>query len=112
MLFEGVAISMIRESGADIREARRTANDTIVVSWRSPSGNTESTMPQLVPSRFDNAYVAVRRSHLEDWIAVLVANHLFAGADAYVAAHLWDVPAQLSVRSGANGPIVVASIHW
>jgi len=111
MLFEGVAISMIRESGAEIREARRTEGDTIVVSWRS-SGNTEATTPQVVPPRFDANYVIVRRSHQEDWIAVLIANHLFAGADAYVAAHLWDVPAQLSVRSTPGGTMVVASIPW
>jgi hypothetical protein len=112
MLFEGVTISMIRESGADIREARRTVNDTIVVSWRGSSGNTQATTPVVVPPRFDNAYVAVRRSHQEDWIAVLIANHLFAGADAYVAANLWDVPTQLSVRSGPTGPMIVASIPW
>jgi len=43
---------------------------------------------------------------------VLIANHLFAGADAYVAANLWDVPTQLSVRSGPTGPMIVASIPW
>jgi hypothetical protein len=110
MLFEAVSIAMIRESAADVHEARRTENDTIVVSWVSSGG--QATTPQVVPPKFDANYVATRRSHLEDWIAVLIANHLFAGADAYVAAHLWDVPAQLSIRSGASGPVLVASIAW
>ena len=111
MLFEGVSLAMIRESSADVHEARRTRNDTIVVSWVSSSG-TQLTTPQVAPPRFDNEYVATRRSHVEDWIAVLIANHLFAGADAYVAAHLWDVPAQLGMRSTPNGTAVVASLTW
>ena len=98
---------MIRESAADLHEARRMANDTVVVSYADASGN-----PTVVPPRFGDADVHTRAAHVEDWIALLVANHLFAGADAYVAANLWDVPARLGLRMLPHGAVVSASLKW
>jgi hypothetical protein len=56
--------------------------------------------------------VNTRRGHLEDWIAFIIANHLFAAADAYVAAHLWDLPSQISVDARPNGTVIAASLRW
>jgi hypothetical protein len=113
MLFvEAMSLAMIRESAADVHEARRMNGDSVVViSYVDAQGNRGAT-PSTVPRRFDDEYVKARQSHVEDWIALLIANHLFAGADAYVAANLWDVPAQLSVRATPNGPALVASVSW
>jgi len=110
LLVEAISLGMIRESGADRHEARRFANDTLVISYVDASGN-----PQLVtaPPRFDDGYVHTRAAHVEDWVALLVANHLFAGADAFVAANLWDVRARLGVRLLPRGTTVVsASFKW
>lgn len=110
LLVEAISIAMIRESGADVREARRFENDTIIVSYTDASGafNVAKT-----PGRFGDNEVRSRRAHVEDWVAFLVANHLFAGADAFVAAHLWDLPARLSVRVLPRGETVfAASIKW
>lgn len=109
MLFEGVCISMIRESAADLREARRTADDTLVTAWTGQNGlqRTLQTAP-----RFTIESVRSRRRHEEDWIALLIANHLFAGADAFVAANLWDLPAQLSLRATPDRAALVASVAW
>ncbi|MHB2034584.1 MAG: hypothetical protein ACYCVE_14605, partial [Gemmatimonadaceae bacterium] len=52
-----------------------------------------------------------RRAHVEDWIAVLVANHLFSGLDAYVSANLWDLPAELSVHPTSTGTNVGLTLH-
>jgi hypothetical protein len=109
LFVEAVSLSMIRESGADVHEARRTQNDSIVVSYVDETGN--STVIKSAP-RFDNAYVHTRAAHVEDWIALLVANHLFAGADAFVAAHLWDVGPRLALRRMPGGTALVASIKW
>ena len=116
MLFvEAMSVAMIRESAADVHEARRMrgeSGDTVVViSYVDAKGDLAAT-PSTIPRRFDEEYVKARQSHVEDWIALLIANHLFAGADAYVAANLWDVPAQLSVRATPNGPALVASVSW
>lgn len=109
LLFEGVCLSMIRESAADLREARRSADDTLVTSWTGSSGlqRTLQTAP-----RFTIDDVRSRRRHEEDWIALLIANHLFAGADAFVAANLWDLPAQLSLRATPDRTALVASVSW
>lgn len=111
VLVEAISIAMIRESGADVREARRFANDTIIVSYTDASGapNVVRTLPI-----FSDAEVRTRRAHVEDWVAFLVANHLFAGADAFVAAHLWDLPARLGLRVIPRGgtTVVSASFKW
>ncbi|MDB4905761.1 MAG: hypothetical protein JWO05_545 [Gemmatimonadetes bacterium] len=108
LAFEGAAISMIHESSADVREARRGLGDSVIVAFPETAGGT----PTTIPGRFTDALVRTRKSHVEDWIAVLVANHLFAGADAYVASHLWDVPIELAVKATGQGTAVVASLHW
>jgi hypothetical protein len=108
MLIEAVSITMIRESAADAHEARRMANDTVVVSYGPKGVPAETSGP-----RFSNAEVKTRDAHVEDWVALLVANHLFAGADAFVAAHLWDVPAHAGLRLLPGGGVhVSASFTW
>ena len=104
LFVEAVSIAMIRESAADVHEARRTANDTIVVSY--------GPAPTTATPRFSGAEVRTRQAHVEDWVALLVANHLFAGADAFVAAHLWDVPAHLGFRALPRGAALSASLKW
>jgi hypothetical protein len=102
---EGITLTMIRESGADLREARRFQNDTIVLAYND-------TTPTTRVNRFGNPEVKSRRAHVEDWIALLVANHLFAGADAYVAAHLWDVKTRLGLRRTPNGTMLGLSVMY
>ena len=43
-----------------------------------------------------------RREH-EDWIVLLVFNHLFAGLEAYVSAHLADFPEDLHLQAVPGG---------
>ena len=64
-------------------------------------------------SRYSAARVRARRTHYEDWIAVVIFNHLISGADAYVAAQLWDLPARVGVRGAPDGrPAVVATLNF
>jgi hypothetical protein len=112
LTIEAMAIAMIHESGADVREARSMSGDSVVViSYVSSSGDSLTT-PLTVARRFDSPYVHVRQSHVEDWVAFLIANHLFSGADAFVAANLWDVPAQLQIRAIPGGASVGAKLTW
>lgn len=96
VLVEAISLAMIRESAADLHEAKRLRNDSIVVSYNGSA-------PVMGPPTFGDAEVKTRRAHVEDWAALLVANHLFSGADAFVAAHLWDVKARLSLQAAPNG---------
>ena len=43
-----------------------------------------------------------RREH-EDWIVLLAFNHLFAGLEAYVGAHLADFPGDLRITAVPGG---------
>lgn len=111
MLAEAISLAMIRESAADVNEARRTENDTLIVTYVDGSGQA---IPTKAPPFFSDRDVRARRAHVEDWAAFLVANHLFAGADAFVAAHLWDVPQRLGFRvyPRGGGAVVSASFKW
>jgi hypothetical protein len=109
ILVEAITIAMIRESAADLHEARRMQNDSVVVSYVDATGNPGLV---VVAPRFGDADVHTRSAHVEDWIALLVANHLFAGADAFVAANLWDVPARLGLRMVPRGAVLSASLKW
>ncbi|MDB4876044.1 MAG: hypothetical protein JWM41_2490 [Gemmatimonadetes bacterium] len=110
ILVEAISLGMIRESAADVHEARRLAGDSLILSYVAPDGSPVVTKTNR---RFSDKEIQTREAHVEDWIALLVANHLFSGADAFVAAHLWDVPARLAVRMlPRGGAVVSASMRW
>lgn len=44
-----------------------------------------------------------KRQEEEDWLVLLVFNHLFAAAEAFVAGHLQDFPEELQVRAVPGG---------
>jgi hypothetical protein len=44
-----------------------------------------------------------KRQEHEDWLVLLAFNHLFAGLEAYVSAHLADFPRDLRLRAGPEG---------
>lgn len=112
-LFAGVemaALAMLRRSVADVREVRRQRPDTIPGNFTAtPNG----IVPRgTVPPRFEASLEASRRLHVEDWTAAIIFNHLIAGADAFVAAQLWDVPARVSVVPARDGLALVATLRF
>ena len=101
------ALYMVAKSRADLRSARTlSGRDSITIG--DPSFPGSVTRALAVPEGLINA----RRLHLEDWLAVLIFNHLLAGADAYVAANLWDLPARVSITHTPAGTGLGASIRW
>ena len=105
---ESIAIAMLRESRTELSEARLFRQDTLVNIGNDPaSGNAV-----LQRTSYNDELISIRRGHVEDWIAFLIANHLFAGADAYVGAHLWDLPSQVAVEATSYGPAIVARLRW
>ncbi len=107
---EMAAIAMYLRSASDLREAQRYRIDTL------PSEFTVNGTALGKSGTFTGLYsrelVNTRRLHLEDWLATIAFNHLFAGADSFVAAQLWDVPVSLSAAPIRNGALVVASLRW
>lgn len=101
------AIYMVHKSRADLGRARALRRlDSISVG--DPTLGEAVTRVPAVTQGLINA----RKLHLEDWIAILIFNHLLAGADAYVAANLWDLPARVSITQTPAGPGFSARFHW
>lgn len=51
----------------------------------------------------DSATAVARRAERQDWIVLIVFNHLFSALEAYVSAHLIDFPADLHFRALPGG---------
>ena len=107
VLSESIAIAMLRESKADLNEARALRTDSLVVVGYNSDGTAIKA-----PSPYNDELVSVRKGHVEDWVAFIIANHLFAAADAYVGAHLWDLPSQISVKRISVGTVLAARLSW
>ena len=108
VITESIAVAMLRESAADLRQARSFRRDTLEFIGNDPLTGA----PVLNRNSYNDELISIRRGHVEDWVAFLLANHLFAGADAYVAAHLWDLPSQVNVSQTRTGTVVAARIRW
>ncbi len=107
---EAITLTMLRESAANLADARRFRGDSVIVRFVDPVTGQPGIVREAAQG--DSSLVRVRRAQVEDWIAALVATHLFSGLDAFVAAHLWDVPTQISARPRQGGAIVAARFRF
>ena len=116
---EAGAVGMSVKSWNDLSKAKAARRDTVgtpVVDdlgkpvIDSVTGVQKVTYAPRNPNLVGR--IKARRTHLEDWIATVVFNHLIAGADAYVAANLSDF--DTNVRAGySEGPVrVAARVAW
>ena len=122
MLFstlEVLSLGMAAKSAHDLRDAKAASQDSLVSTYKidpvtglvALDPKTHQPVPATyIHSRFDADRVKARRVHYEDWIAALFFNHLFAGADAYVAANLWDFRA--NVAATPTSARISASFAW
>ncbi len=104
--FEVISIGMARKSAQDLKAARSSSRDSIIVGYSVGTGGV--AIPTYGPGRFTRDRVKARRTHYEDWIAAIVFNHLISAADGYVAANLWDFGANVSVSDGRKTAIISA----
>lgn len=119
-LIEVASLALVHRSAEDLRIARASAGDSVPLRYQLDEvtglpvldTNGDPTVAAWRVSRFDASYVRTRRLHYEDWIAVLIFNHLFAGADAFVAAQLWDLPGKVAIRQTPFGPLIQASFRF
>jgi hypothetical protein len=119
-LSEGLSLALVYRSAEGLRLARQFRTDSVPLTYKVDDAGqpvlANDGRPAVATwsvSRYSSARVRARRTHYEDWVAVLIFNHLIAGADAYVAAQLWDLPARVGVRTAPDGrPAVVASLKF
>jgi hypothetical protein len=50
-----------------------------------------------------------KQQEIQDWVVLLVFNHLLAGAEAYVSAYLWDFPVELEQRALPAGRVGIGA---
>ena len=84
----------------------------IFVAWEGVTlGMSLKTRHELAfLRRTDSQRAENKRREHEDWVVLLVFNHLFAGLEAYVSAHLADFPGDLrfqAVPGGVGGTVSV-----
>lgn len=124
MLFAVVevgSIGMARKSAIDLQDAKMLRGDSVVATYKvDPETGLAQVDPKTglpipdtyIASRFTDDRVKARRTHYEDWIAAIIFNHLFSGADAYVAANLWDFRTNIGVIAQSRTVGVYASVSW
>jgi hypothetical protein len=106
-LVEAMSWALLRRSVADVRTAQAFLGDSVPRTYaidpstglaqRDPHGNP--VVATWAQSGYTADLLRARKLHVEDWVAVILFNHLFSGADAYVAANLWDLPQHLGIRA-------------
>ena len=57
------------------------------------------------------AGLKAKRQEVQDWLVLWIFNHLFSGAEAYVAGHLRDFPRDLQIQSVPGGIGVSIPLH-
>ncbi|HZN98340.1 MAG TPA: hypothetical protein VFB61_11460, partial [Gemmatimonadales bacterium] len=77
----------------------------IFVAWEGVTlGMSIKTFQELEYLRRTNSARAdSKRQEHEDWVVLLAFNHLFAGLEAYVSAHLADFPGDLKFEALPGG---------
>ena len=117
---EAIALLMARKSALDLRTARYRSRDSVVVGYEinpttgAVQRDPETGAPIAVfgPANPLADRLSSRRTHYEDWVALLIFNHFFSGADAFVAAQLWDLPAEVSLKPMDRGLAIAATVRF
>lgn len=120
LLVEAASLTMLHRSGEDLRLARRFARDSVPLTYRldpvtgAPERDADGNpvVESWKRSAYGEGVIRSRRLQVEDWLAVLFFNHLFAAADAYVAAQLWDLPEMIGLRQMPFGPALTATFRF
>jgi hypothetical protein len=106
-LVEAFAIALVHRTADDVRLARGFSRDSLPVRYvvdpetgvPTLDANGRPVVAEWEPPRYSDQLLRARKLQLEDWTAVLIFNHLIAGAEAFVAAQLWDLPQHVRLRT-------------
>jgi len=114
------SIGMARKAAQDLAEAKGLPRDSVVATYKiDPATGLAIIDPKTglptpdtyITSRYTDERIDARRTHYEDWLAVILFNHLFSGADAYVAANLWDFKTNVGVVATPGGAGIYATVR-
>ena len=80
VLWEGITLTMILKAAHQLSYLRRA----------------DEARPE---DQRDQELLDAKDAEFEDWLVLLIFNHLFSGAEAFVAANLWDFPGEIAFRA-------------
>jgi hypothetical protein len=87
VFWEGLSLTMALKASDQLGYLRRTDGDTLAVR--------------------------LKKQEVQDWVVVLIFNHLMAGAEAFVSAELWDFPLTLEARALPENRLGLgAALYW
>lgn len=118
---EAFSLAMWRKASYDLREARRFGGDSVFAATFTTANGREvldslgrPVVLTTVRNRWAQGNIGAARSTFrEDWIAAVIFTHLIAGIDAFVAANLWDLPAQVALRPAPmGGATLMVGYRW
>jgi hypothetical protein len=106
-LVEAFSLALVYRSNEGLRLAKAFLGDSVPLTYAidpttgiaKRNGNDDPVVATWQVSGYTPALIKARKLQVEDWIAVVIFNHLFAGADAFVAAQLWDLPSHVALRA-------------
>ena len=111
-------IALATKSAFDLRYAKAHEADSLIATYAFEDGKLKLDSlgrpvgATYLPNRYNTDRVEARKKHLEDYYALLIVNHLLAGAEAVVSAQLWDLPGHVSIKQMPFGPALAASFRW
>ncbi|MFI5310191.1 MAG: hypothetical protein ACHQQ3_03085 [Gemmatimonadales bacterium] len=104
---EVISLSLVHRSAEDLRIAKAFFGDSVPLTYAIDAqtgiaqrdGNGNPVVATWQRSGYNAALLQARQLQLEDWVAVVIFNHLISGAEAFVSAQLWDLPQHVKMRA-------------
>lgn len=88
---------------------RKTAGAFFLAAEGVTLGMVLTTSSQLnYLEETNSGSVNSKQQQHEDWLVLLGLNHLLSAMEAYVSAHLWDFPGDLSIQAAPHGGVAGA----
>lgn len=98
--------SLVLPGWGQAQLGRRTAGAFFLAFEGVALGMTLTTSSQLKYLEETNSgSVDSKKQQQQDWLVLLGLNHLLSAMEAYVSAHLWDFPGDLSIQAAPNGGV-------
>lgn len=98
-LFEAVTVSQTVRAYSQVSSAR----DSLARLPRPSQVSAAARSQALTDSVAQDSVVRSATRSREDWLVLLVFNHLLSGLESFIAAHLGDFPSDLRIRVTPRG---------
>lgn len=102
--------SLLIPGWGQARLGRKTAGAFFLAAEGVTLGMTLSASSQLRYLEETGGDTESKSQQRDDWLVLLGVNHLLAAMEAYVSAHLWDFPGDLTIQAAPSGVAGAVSV--